>query len=187
MATFDLIRSFSTVTCGLLLGSTAWAGAAVMPSLIAADISSASKLSVFDGLIVKAGLILPPILLSTIGSLGYLAYHSVGEARLAYAVATGSLLAVMGLQVVVVPKNKHMQDILRTKEAEKESVNGAVADDLIGEILYWNWARVALSAIALGALIYAGEGSHFVGKAGDVFEQVVAPTMAARRLEYGLE
>ncbi|CCG85173.1 protein of unknown function [Taphrina deformans PYCC 5710] len=180
-----IARSFSTVSCGLLLGSTAWAGLAVMPSLIAAQTTSHAKLSVFNGLIEKAGIILPPVFLGTVASLGYLSYSTVGETRTSYAVAAASLVLALGLQVVIVPKNKEMQRQLQTGEASKE--DGTEGSRLIGEILYWNWGRVILSAVAFGAVLYAAENNHSLESVGAAFEQTSKPMLAARNLEYGLE
>lgn len=184
---FPMIRSFSTVSCGLLLGSTAWAGLAVMPSIIAAQCSTHAKLAVFDGLITRAGVVLPPVFLGSITSLAYLSYYSLGPARTAYLVAAGSLLGALGLQVVIVPKNKEMQHKLTRGEASKED-SGSEGGRLIGEILYWNWGRVVLSAISLCAVLYAAEyDTGILDATGTSIAGDSMPVMAARKLEYGLE
>lgn len=158
-----------------------------MPSLIHAQTSTHAKLSVFDGLIERAGVILPPVFLSTIGALGYLAYSSVGDVRTAYAVASASLVAALGLQVVIVPKNKAMQRTLRDGTASKD--DGRDGNAMISEILYWNWGRIVLSFIALGAVLYAAEPGDVVDQADTSYAvmQGSEPLLAARKLEYGLE
>lgn len=182
-----IARSFSTVTCGLLLGSTVWAGVAVMPSIIKSDNSTYAKLSVFDGLIDTAGLVLPPIFISTVASLGYLSYQAIEkEAQVAYGIAAGSLLIAAGLQTVIVPKNKSMQDTIRLQKGQSD--DGSLGSRLIGEILYWNTGRIILSAIALGAVLYAAEITRSSLPSGaTAARQVAEGLLATKRPEYGLE
>lgn len=166
-----------------------------MPSLIAAPTSTHSKLAIFNGLIDRAGIILPPVFISTVGALSYLAYNTLGDTRTGYLVAAGSLLAALGLQVVILPKNKVMQDKLRSNGGEAASIkqdDGREGSALISEVLYWNWGRVLLSLVAFGAVLYAAENSDgLVSRAGNsignVVGQSVEPMLAARKLEYGLE
>ena len=176
MTTFA--RSFSTVTCGLLLGSTAWAGLAVMPSIIKADTTSHAKMAVFNGLIDAAGLILPPVFLTAIASLGYLSYYSVGDVRVAYGVAAGSLVAALGLQAVILPINRNIQETLQSKKHEMD--DGQQGGQMISQVLFWNIGRVVFSAIAFGAVIYASEYTMPMDK-------MTGRVMALGRPEYGLE
>jgi len=156
-------KALSTATLGLILGSTTWASVAVMPSLIAAPISTYSKLSVFDGLISRANKILPPVFLTSAASLGYLAYYystlptstsslvTARESGNRYLVATAVMVACAGLQVVIVPKNDEMQAIVRRKGGKDD--DGKEGNERVGELLRWNWARVGLSAVAFGLSI----------------------------------
>ena len=65
-----------------------------------------------------------------------------------YGIATAAVLACIGLQVVIVPKNDKMQEIVRKGGGEED--DGAEGNERVGELLRWNWARVALSALAFG-------------------------------------
>lgn len=155
-------KALSTATLGLILGSTTWASVAVMPSIISAPLSTYSKLSVFDGLIVRANKILPPVFLTTASSLCYLAYYystlptsntlvTARESGLRYTIATGMMVACVGLQVVIVPKNDEMQEIVRSEKGKED--DGREGNERVGELLGWNWARVGLSAVAFGIAI----------------------------------
>lgn len=155
-------KALSTATLGLILGSTTWASVAVMPSIIAAPMSTYSKLAVFDGLIVRANKILPPVFITTASSLGYLAYYystlptsntlvAARESGLRYTIATGMMVACVGLQVIIVPKNDKMQEIVKNDEGRND--DGKEGNERVGELLMWNWARVGLSAVAFGIAI----------------------------------
>ena len=140
----------STATCGLVLGSTTWASLAVMPSLIAAPISTNAKLSVFDGLIVRANRLLPPVIITAASSLAYLTYASppTSAARRSFLVATLAMMGSLGLQAVVVPKNNAMQDIVREGRGRDDS--GADGNRRVEELRTLNTARFLLSAAAFG-------------------------------------
>ena len=128
-----------------------------MPSIIAAPISTYAKLAVFDGLISRANKILPAVFLPTAASLAFLAYYfsflpvsntlvSARESGIRYCVATGAMVACVGLQAVILPKNDKMQEIV--KEQRGMNDDGKEGNERVGELLLWNWARVGLSAVA---------------------------------------
>lgn len=152
-------KALSTATLGLILGSTTWASVAVMPSIIAAPLSTHSKLSVFDGLIVRGNAVLPPVLITAASGLAYLSYYystlptsaslvTSRESGMRYGIATAAVVACVGLQVVIVPKNDKMQEIVRKGKGMED--DGTEGNERVGELLRWNWARVALSAVAFG-------------------------------------
>jgi Domain of unknown function (DUF1772) len=152
-------KALSTATLGLILGSTTWASAAVMPSIIDAPLSTHSKLSVFDGLINRANAILPPVFITAASGLAYLSYYyytlptsaslvTARESGMRYGIATAAVVACVGLQVVIVPKNDQMQEIVRSGKGKDD--DGKEGNERVGELLRWNWARVGLSALAFG-------------------------------------
>lgn len=61
------------------------------------------------------------------------------------------MVACAGLQVVIVPKNDEMQAIVRRQGGKDDG--GKEGNERVGELLRWNWARVALSAVAFGISI----------------------------------
>ena len=65
-----------------------------------------------------------------------------------YGIATAAVVACLGLQVVIVPKNDKMQEIVRNGGWMED--DGTEGNERVGELLRWNWARVALSAVAFG-------------------------------------
>ncbi len=153
LSPYKATQLLTTTSLALLLGSTTWASVAVMPSLIAAPISTYAKLSVFRGLIIRANSILPPVFIATVAGLGYLANTAFsGGARGNYAMAMAAVLAALGLQVKVLPLNKAMVEVVdqgRGKEDQGEEGNRR-----IGELLVLNWGRVALSAVAFGLSLW---------------------------------
>jgi hypothetical protein len=101
-------KAVSTATRGLILGSTTWASAAVMPSIIDAPLSTHSKLSVFNGLIDRANAILPPVFITAASGLAYLSYHdytlptsaslvTARESGMRYGIATAAVVAWVGV------------------------------------------------------------------------------------------
>ena len=147
-----LVQLCSTVTLGLLFGSTGLASFAVVPSLIAAPISTWAKLSVFNGLIVRANKTMPPIFLAAGGFMGYLtyqAYRSTGVIvglRNLYPVSILAMVMSLALQTKIVPKNTEMQQILLKGEGKED--DGAEGNRRLGEFSRKSWARVALSFTA---------------------------------------
>ncbi len=61
------------------------------------------------------------------------------------------MVACVGLQVVIVPKNDEMQEIVRSEKGKED--DGREGNERVGELLGWNWARVGLSAVASGIAI----------------------------------
>jgi hypothetical protein len=128
-----------------------------MPSIIFAPLSTHTKLSVFDGLIVRANAILPPVFITAASGLAYLSYYysalptsaalvTARESGMRYGIATAAVVACVGLQVVIVPKNDRMQEIVRKGEGKED--DGKEGNERGGELLRWNWARVGLIAAA---------------------------------------
>jgi len=143
----------STTTSALILGSTTWASVAVMPSLIAAPVSTYDKLSVFKGLILRANSILPPIFLTAISSLGYLAYTAtVAPSRRNYLIGAGALVTALALQIPVLPRNRAMLQVVERGEGKED--DGRKGNWMIGELLRLNWGRVVLSAVAFGIGVF---------------------------------
>jgi hypothetical protein len=152
-------KALSTATLGLVLGSATWASVAVMPSIIDAPLSTHAKLSVFDGLIVRANAILPPVFATAASGLAYLSYYcytlptsaslvTARESGMRYGIATAAMMACAALQMVIVPKNDEMQEIVRKGKGKED--DGKEGNERVGELLRWNWARVGLSAVAFG-------------------------------------
>lgn len=134
---------------GLFLGSTTWASVAVMPSLLAAPLSTHAKLSVFAGLIRRAGAILPPIFVSTVGCVAYLSYAApLQSSRRAYTFAGAAMAGSAALQAVVLPRNKAMLEVVQQGRGKVD--HGEEADWRIGELLKLNWIRVILGGVAFG-------------------------------------
>lgn len=143
----------STTSAALILGSTTWASVAVMPSLIAAPISTYAKLSVFKGLILRANSVLPPVFLTAISSLGYLAYTAtVAPSRRNYLFGAGAITAALALQIPVLPRNHAMLKVVERGEGKED--DGAEGNWRIGELLQLNWGRVVLSAVAFGIGVF---------------------------------
>ncbi|TKA81624.1 hypothetical protein B0A49_01258 [Cryomyces minteri] len=139
----------SMTSCALFFGSTTWASVAVMPSLIAAPISTYAKLAVFKGLILRANAILPPVFGVTLSSLAYLALYSpLPESRRNYLVAVGALLTSFGLQIPVLPRNKAMVKVV--DEGRGQNDDGREGNERIRELLMLNWGRVVLGGVAFG-------------------------------------
>ena len=67
-----------------------------------------------------------------------------------YGIATAAVVACAGLQVVIVPKNEAMQEMVRSGEGKWKEDDGAEGNERVGQLLRWNWARVGLSAVAFG-------------------------------------
>ncbi|ORY82563.1 hypothetical protein BCR37DRAFT_387258 [Protomyces lactucae-debilis] len=171
-------RSFSTVTCGLLLGSTCWAGFAVMPSLIAAKTSTNAKIACFNGLIESAAKLLSPIAIATVRGFG---------------VAAAATAAMIILQAPIVPRNKDMQRLLNERQEQYEKDDGAEGARRIGEIRDLNYGRIALSLVAMLACVYASDAESGSGlavssvlDAGRRYSGSGEP-LAVRKPEYGLE
>jgi hypothetical protein len=147
-----LVQLCSAVTLGLLFGSTGLASFAVVPSLIAAPISTWAKLSVFNGLIIRANKTMPPIFLTAGGSMGYLAYQAyrstgvVFGARNLYAVGVLAMVVSLALQTKIVPKNTEMQQIILRGEGKED--DGAEGNRRLGDFSGKSWTRVALSLTA---------------------------------------
>lgn len=143
------VQLLSVTSCALFFGSTTWASIAVMPSLIAAPISTHAKLSVFKGLIVRANAILPPVFGITLSSLVYLALYSPSLAsRRNYMIAVGAMLTSFGLQIPVLPRNKAMVQVVDDGRGKDD--DGREGNRRIGELLMLNWGRVVLGGIAFG-------------------------------------
>lgn len=152
-------KALSAATLGPILGSATWASVAVMPSIIDAPLSIHAKLSVFDGLIVCVNAILPPVCAIAAFGLAYLSYYyytlptsaplvMVCESGMWYGIATVVMMACAALQMVIVPKNDEMQEIVRKGKGKED--DGREGNERVGELLRWNWARVGLSAVAFG-------------------------------------
>lgn len=121
-----LVQLCSTVTLGLLFGSTGLASFAVVPSLIAAPISTWTKLSVFNGLIVRANKTMPPIFLTAGVSMEYLSYQAykisgvVVGARNLYPVGVLAMGISLALQTKIVPKNTEVQQVIQRGEGKDD-------------------------------------------------------------------
>lgn len=140
----------STTTCAFILGSTTWASFAVMPSLIAAPISTYAKLSVFRGLIIRANSILPPIFILASSSLGYLTYHARDSHRMRFGLGLGAMVASLALQGVIVPKNAVMVRIVEEGRGKDDEGVECEGNRRIGELWWLNLVRVVCGGVAFG-------------------------------------
>jgi hypothetical protein len=159
-----LAQLTSTTTLALILGSTTWTSLSVIPSIIAAPLSTHNKLSVFDGLINRGNAVLRPVFILAGSSLGYLTCQTSkitgtffsfgnenGTGRNLYGVGLLAMIASLALQSVVVPKNNAIQAMVRWGEGKDDT--GEEGNTRIGELNGLNWIRVILSGIAFGVSV----------------------------------
>lgn len=144
---YRLAQLFSATSLAFFFGASGYSSISVMPSLIDAPLSTHQKLSFFKHMILRGNAIIPPALLSAIASLAYLAYSApLHTSRQAHLLALGALVATLGLQVPILPKNKAMVEIADRGKGKGD--DGSEANWRIAELSRWNLGRVALSGIA---------------------------------------